>query len=84
MTDGQHPSNQNARKHVLAYLERQPDWVLDMVSLLAHAMEREQRYVLCIEVANSSSMQATNIDDARQLARFHERFARRARQDAAI
>lgn len=69
---------------LLDYLERQPDGVLDIMRLLAHAIEHQQRYVLCIEVANSSSMQATNIDDARQLARFHERFARRARKDAAI
>lgn len=84
MTDAAKDGEWLRRQQVLADLDRQSNWAIDMVRALVRAIEQEQRYVLCIEVANSSSMQATNIDDAQHLARFHERFARRARKDAAI
>lgn len=58
--------------------------VVDLALVLARAMNKSDPYVMLIECAPGSSLQVTNLGDQPvKLARFLERFARRARRDAA-
>ena len=85
-----------ARKYVAqdraAWLQRQladlaamDGPVIDLALVLARAMNKTDPYVMLIESKQGSSLQLTNMaDEPLKLARFLERFARRARKDAAL
>lgn len=54
--------------------------VIDLALVLARAMNKADPYVMLIECAPGSSLQLTNMgDEPLVLARFLEKFARRAR-----
>lgn len=77
------PKREAARARALLYLADQETYILEMVCMLARAMQNTEPYVFCVEIPRSGSIRLTNFEDDLKLARFFERFARAARRSAA-
>lgn len=58
------------------------DDIQQLLDLFKNALEKGHRYVLCVECESKSTLRQSNIEDEADVARFLEKFARRAREAA--